>query len=78
MSKNDDYTTENLLDYLIIKNIKNFLAQIYQDKQVRVFLNKINFIGKLEEDDGATLFVIAAKQQKTILNFPLDSLIVIQ
>ena len=32
---------------------------------------KINFIEKLEEDDGATFF-IAEKQQKTILNFSLD------
>ena len=30
---------------------------------------------KLEEDDGATIFFIAEKQQKTILNFSLDSLI---
>ena len=27
------------------------------------------FTGKLEEDDGATMFFIAEKQQKTILNF---------
>ena len=30
---------------------------------------------KLEEDGGATMFFIAEKQQKTILNFSLDSLI---
>ena len=28
----------------------------------------INFTGKLEEDKGATIFFIARKQQKTILN----------
>ena len=37
---------------------------------------KINFIGKLEEDYGATTFFIAEKQQKTILYFPLNLLIV--
>ena len=37
-----------------------------------------NFVGNLEEDDGATMFFIAEKQQKTILNFSLDSLIVIE
>ena len=37
---------------------------------------QINFTGKLEEDDGAVMFFIAEKQQKTILNFSLDSLIV--
>ena len=39
-------------------------------------LQKINFVGKLEEDDGSTMFFIAEKQQKTILNSSLDSLIV--
>ena len=37
-----------------------------------------NFVGNLEEDDSATMFFIAEKQQKTILNFSLDSLIVIE
>ena len=30
---------------------------------------QINFAGKLEEDDGATIFFIAEKQQKIILDF---------
>ena len=37
---------------------------------------KINFTGKLGKDNGATMFFIAEKQQKTIVNFSLDSLIV--
>ena len=37
---------------------------------------QINFTGKLGEVDGATMFFIAEKQQKAILNFSLDSLIV--
>ena len=36
---------------------------------------QVNFMGKLKENDGATMF-IAEKQQKTILNFSLYSLIV--
>ena len=39
---------------------------------------QINFAVELEEDDGATMFFIAEKQQKTILNFSLDSLVVTQ
>ena len=39
-------------------------------------LQKINFTGKLEEDNGATMIFIAEKQQKTILDSTLDSLIV--
>ena len=37
---------------------------------------QINFTGKLEEDDDATMFFITEKQKKTILNFFLGSLIV--
>ena len=36
----------------------------------------MNFTGKFDEDDGAAMFFIAEKQQKTVLNFSLDSLIV--
>ena len=36
---------------------------------------QINFVGKLEDDD-AKLFFITEKQQKTVLNFSLDPLIV--
>ena len=33
-----------------------------------------NFAGKLQEDNGARMFFIAEKQEKTIQNFSLDSL----
>ena len=36
---------------------------------------QINFVGKLEDDD-AKVFLITEKQQKTVLNFSLDPLIV--
>ena len=36
---------------------------------------QINFIENLEEDNGATIFFIAEKQQKTISYFSIDSLI---
>ena len=37
---------------------------------------QINFVKKLEEDDGATMLLVAEKQQNIIVNFSLDSLIV--
>ena len=37
---------------------------------------QINCVGKLEEDNGETMFFIVEKQQKTVLNFSLYSLIV--
>ena len=70
ISRNNDYTTGNLLDQLIIKNIINSLDLLRQ-----TISQHINFRGKLE-DDGATRFFTAEKQQKNILNFYLDSLIV--
>ena len=37
---------------------------------------QVNFTVKLEDDGDATMFFIAEKQQKTILDFSLDSIIV--
>ena len=37
---------------------------------------QINFVRKLEEDSGATMVFITEKQQKLVLNFSLDWLIV--
>ena len=37
---------------------------------------QINFVGKLEKDNGATMFFIVEKKQKTVPNFSLYSLIV--
>ena len=76
MSRNDDCTTGNLLDYLYHQNYYKLIG-IDLSRQTNASIpQQINFTGKLEEDDGATMFFIAEKQQKTILNFSLDSLIV--
>ena len=74
--RNDDYTTGNVLDYLYHQNYYKVIG-IDLSRQTNTNIpQKINFTGKLEEIDGATMFFIAEKQQKTILNFSLDSLIV--
>ena len=44
-------------------------------KLIGIDLSRINFTGKLEKDDGATMFFVSGKQQDTILNFSLDSLV---
>ena len=76
MSQNDDYTIENLLDYLHHQKYYK-INRIDLSRQTNTNIpQQINFLGKLEEDDGATMFFIAEKQQKTILKFSLDSLIV--
>ena len=70
--------------YLSLKKSKDFNALIDNKpflstlkKQTNASLpQQMKFTGKLHEDDGATMFFIPKKQQKTILNFSLASLIV--
>ena len=74
MSKNDDYRTGNLLDF---SDHQYKLIGIDLSRQASTNIpQQINFTGKLEDDDCATMFFIAEKQQKTIPDFSLDSLIV--
>ena len=53
MSRNNDYTIGNLLDSLYYRHIGMELSR------QPVFLNKLNFVGNLEDSDGATMFFIA-------------------
>ena len=75
MSRNDDYTTGSLLDRLYHQKCYKIIG-IDLSRQTNTSIpQQINFVGKLEEDDNATIY-IAEKLKKTILNFSLDSLIV--
>ena len=62
MSRNDNYTTRNMLDYL--RHQKYYkLISIDLSRQTNTNIpQQINFVGKLEEDDGATMFFISEKQ----------------
>ena len=73
MSRNDGYTMGYLLDYLYHQKYYNFIG-IDGSRQTNMSIpHRINFIGKLEEDNGVTMFFLAKKYN---LNFSLDSLIV--
>ena len=65
MSRNDDYTTGSLLDFHIIKIIINSLIQIYQGKQVRIFLNRLILQENLKKMMVRTCFLLlkSSKQQ---------------
>ena len=41
MSRNDDYTTWNLLDFSYHQNYYKLIGIDYRDKQIRIFLNKV-------------------------------------
>ena len=78
MSRNDDYTTRHLLDYLYRQKYYKPIG-IDLSRQTNTSIpQQINFVGKLDEYDGAKMFFIAEKQQETNLKFYLDSLIVIE
>ena len=81
--RNNDYTTGNLLDYFYHQKYYKVIgidlsrqtnASILQ--RMKKNRMKENFVRKLEERYGATMFFIAEKEQKAILNFYLDSLVV--
>ena len=76
MSRNDDYATGNLLDYLYHQKYYKLIGTDLLRQTNTSIPQQINFTGKIEEDDGATMFFISEKQQKKILNFSVDSLIV--
>ena len=63
MSRNGNYTTRKLLDYLYQKYYK--LIVIDSSKQRNTSIpQQVNFVEKLEEDNGAKMFFITEKKQK--------------
>ena len=66
MNNNNDYTTDNLLDFAYFKENYRLIA-IDLSKQTRLKdPQQINFIGKLEnQDHGAAMFFIIEKSEET-------------
>ena len=78
MSKTNNYTTDNLLDYeYFLKHYK--LIAIDLSKQIKFdnleLKQKINFVGRLEEN--ATMFFIIENKEDTTLDFSQNSVTVI-
>ena len=71
ISKNDEYTTGNLLDYDYFKKYYKLIAidlskqQILQENED--LIQQINFIGRINE--VANVFIIIEKKEHTILEF---------
>ena len=78
MSRNNDYTTSNLLDFAYFKENYRLIA-IDLSKQTKLKdPQQINFIGKLEnQDHGATMFFIIEKSEETTFNFSQNSTTII-
>ena len=79
MSRNNDYTTGNLLDYEYFKDYCKLIA-IDLSKQIELenpdLKQQINFIGRLEENN-ATMFFIIEKIEETTLDFSQNSVVVV-
>ena len=69
--RNNEYTTDNLLDYDYFKKHYKLIAIDLSKQQVlqgnEDLIQQINFIGKLEE--AANVFIIIEKKENTILEF---------
>ena len=76
MSRNNNYTIGNLLDYLYHQNYYKLIGIDLSRQANTTIPQKINFAEKLDEDNGVTMFFVSKKQQKTVPNFSLDSFIV--
>ena len=70
ISRNNDYTTKNLLDFLYFKeNYRLFAIDVSKQTMLKD-PQQINFIGKLEgQNNGATMFFIIKKPEETTLQF---------
>ena len=75
MSRNNDYTTGNLLDYSCHQNYYKVIVIHFSRQTNTSNTQQTNSTEKLEKDNGTTMSFIAEKQEKTILNISLDSLI---
>ena len=77
MSNNNDYTTGNLLDFGYFKENYKLIA-IDLSKQTKLKdPQQINFIKKLDKDNGATMFFIIEKLEETTFNFLQNSVTII-
>ena len=79
ISKNNDYTTGNLLDYEYFSKHYKLIA-IDLSKKIELgnsdLNQKNNSVGKLE-DDRETMFFIIEKSEETTLEFPQNSMSII-
>ena len=76
MGRNNDYTTGNLLDYEYFSKHYKLIA-IDLSKQIELenpdLKQQINFIGRLERNEGATIFFIIEKSEEKTFDFSQNS-----
>ena len=73
ISRNNEYTTGNLLDYDYFKKYKLIAIDLSKQQVLQEnedLMHQINFIGRLEQ--AANVFIIIEKKENTILEFSQD------
>ena len=65
MSRNNDYTTGILLNYLHHQNYYKLISIDLSRQTNTTIPQPINFARKLEEDDGATIFLWLRSSKKS-------------
>ena len=78
MSNNNDYTTDNLLDFVHLNENYNLIATDLSKQTKLKDAPQINFIGNPENQAyGATMFLIIEKSEETTFSFSENSLTII-
>ena len=76
ISKNNDYTTGNLLDYEYFSKHYKLIA-IDLSKQIELensdLKQQINFIGKIERNEEATMFFVIKMSEEATFEFSQNS-----
>ena len=80
MGRNNDYTTGNLMDYDYFSKHYKLIA-IDLTKQIELgnpdLRRKIGFIGGFKRNEGAIMFFIIEKSEKTTFKFSQNAAIVV-
>ena len=69
MPKKDNYIAGKLLHFSYYQNYYKFFGLDLSRQKSTSTSQKINFLGKLEEGDGATMLFITEKQKKSYFEF---------
>ena len=78
MSRNNDYTAGNLLEFAYFKENYRLIATDLSNQTKLKYPQQINFIGKLEwQNNGAAMFFIIEKSGETTFKFLQNSVNII-
>ena len=77
MSNNNDYTTGNQLDFAYFKDHNRLTASNLSKQTNLKDPQQTSFIGRPEENSGATIFFVTKKLEETTFNFSQNSVMII-